>query len=159
MAASRTCHCAPCAVESGRFQYLAHTVHRSQGWGRRCQLQPRRPARGHGVKGDGTARIWGAGTGKPVGEPMTHGEAVSSASFSSDGKRIVTASMDKMARVWNTFWLPLVQPENLIVEVCQRKLRGAVRLITEADVRAARILSHDRVGEDVCAGVPAVAAR
>ena len=105
---------------------------------------------------DNTARVWDADTGKPVGEPMTHGEAVNSASFSPDGKRVVTMSADKTARIWNAFWSSLVRPEDLIAEVCQHKLRGNVRLITEADVRAARILSHDRVGEDVCAGVAAV---
>ena len=41
---------------------------------------------------DKTARVWDAETGKPVGEPMTHGERVYSASFSPDGKRVVTAS-------------------------------------------------------------------
>ncbi len=32
---------------------------------------------------------------------MTHGDAVNSASFSPDGKRVVTASRDKTARVWD----------------------------------------------------------
>ena len=94
-----------------------------------------------------------------AGEPMSHGNWVNSANFSADGERLVTASDDKTARVWNVFWSSLVQPVDLIAEVCQRKLRGNVRLITEQDVRAARILSHDRVGEDVCAGVAAVPAR
>ena len=91
--------------------------------------------------------------------PFDHTGAVKSASFSSDSKRVVTTSQDKTARVWDAFWPSLVEPKNLIEEVCQRKLRGNVRHITEADVRAARILSHDRVGEDVCAGVAAVPAR
>ena len=108
---------------------------------------------------DKRARIWDAGTGKPVGEPMTHGEPVRSASFSPDGKRVVTASEDKTARVWTVFWWSLVRPENLIEEVCRRKLRGNVRMITEADVRAARILAHERVGEDVCDGVATVPTR
>ena len=90
---------------------------------------------------------------------MTHVNVVSAASFSPDGKRVVTASRDKTARIWNVFWSSLVQPEDLIAEVCQRKLRGNLRLITDADVRAARILSYERVGEDVCAGVAAVPAR
>ncbi|MBA2592259.1 MAG: hypothetical protein H0U97_08375 [Gammaproteobacteria bacterium] len=95
---------------------------------------------------DKTARVWDADTGKPVGEPMTHGNGVASASFSPDGKCVVTASEDETARVWHAFWSSLVRAENLIQEVCQRKLRGNLRMITEADVRAARILSPQRVG-------------
>jgi len=63
------------------------------------------------------------------------------------------------SHVWNAFWSSLVRPENLIEEVCHRKLRGNVRMITEADVRAARILSPQRVGEDVCNGVATVPTR
>ncbi len=70
-----------------------------------------------------------------------------------------SASGDKTARVWNTFWSSLVRPENLIEEVCQRKLRGNVRKITEADVRAAKVISPQRVGEDVCDGVATVPTR
>lgn len=97
--------------------------------------------------------------GKPVGAPLTHGQTVNSASFSPDGPRVVAASEDKAARVWNAFWSSLVRPENLIEEVCQRKLRGNVRMITEADVRAARVISPQRVGEDVCDGVATVPTR
>jgi hypothetical protein len=41
---------------------------------------------------DGTARLWDALTGKPLGEPMKHDEQVNSAQFSADGQRVVTAS-------------------------------------------------------------------
>jgi WD40 repeat protein/serine/threonine protein kinase len=37
----------------------------------------------------------------PLGQPMCHGDAVVSASFSPDGTRIVTASADKTARLWD----------------------------------------------------------
>ena len=40
---------------------------------------------------DGTARIWDAATGSPVGEPLRQRDAVFSAAFSPDGARIVTA--------------------------------------------------------------------
>ena len=50
---------------------------------------------------DGTARVWDAGSGKPVGEPMKHENGLLSAQFSPDGQRVVTASWDKTARVWD----------------------------------------------------------
>ncbi|MBX3739993.1 MAG: TIR domain-containing protein [Akkermansiaceae bacterium] len=50
---------------------------------------------------DGTARIWDAASGKPIGEPLRHESMVASASFSPDGSRIVTASLDKSARIWD----------------------------------------------------------
>ena len=67
---------------------------------------------------DGTARLWDAATGKAIGEPMKHGGALydimnarkktgesltlysTLAQFSPDGKRVVTASRDNTARLW-----------------------------------------------------------
>ena len=49
---------------------------------------------------DGTARVWEAATGKAIGEPLRHEEAVNSAAFSPDGRFVVTASSDGTARVW-----------------------------------------------------------
>src|ERR1700678_2494864 len=95
---------------------------------------------------DKTARIWDAETGKAVGEAMTHGGVVKSASFSRDGKRVVTAS-DNTARIWNAFWPAISRTADLIGEVCQRKLRGEARRVTELDVRASTILSAQRIGE------------
>lgn len=50
---------------------------------------------------DGTARIWDAESGRPVGQPLRHEGAVAAASFSPDGRLVVTGSMDGTARVWN----------------------------------------------------------
>jgi WD domain, G-beta repeat len=48
--------------------------------------------------------IWDAASGKPIGKPLTgHEGAVNSAAFSPDGQRIVTASDDKTARIWQVF--------------------------------------------------------
>jgi WD40 repeat protein len=49
---------------------------------------------------DGTARLWNALTGEPLGEPMRHEAEVLWAQFSEDGQKIVTASVDGSAKIW-----------------------------------------------------------
>jgi hypothetical protein len=46
-------------------------------------------------------RVWDAASGKPIGELLKHEDVVNSAQFSPDGQRIVTASWDKTARLWD----------------------------------------------------------
>ena len=43
----------------------------------------------------------GCGYGQAVGEPMIHEGTVVSAQFSPDGQRVVTASEDNTARLWD----------------------------------------------------------
>jgi WD40 repeat protein len=50
---------------------------------------------------DQTAQLWDAFTGQAVGPPLQHGGPVGIASFSPDGKRVVTASGDT-ARLWDS---------------------------------------------------------
>ena len=50
---------------------------------------------------DHTARIWDAETGKQIAVLRRHVDAVKSAAFGGDGKRVVTASNDKTARIWD----------------------------------------------------------
>jgi WD40 repeat protein len=45
--------------------------------------------------------LWDATTGAPIGEPMRHEDEVVDAAFSPDGARIVTASKDRTARLWD----------------------------------------------------------
>jgi arylsulfatase A-like enzyme len=47
---------------------------------------------------DGTARLWDAATGKPLGEPMRHTGYISAVAFSKDGRMIATGSWDGTAR-------------------------------------------------------------
>src|SRR5207247_4309590 len=49
---------------------------------------------------DGTARVWEAATGQPVGPLLRHPAAVFHVCFSGDGRRVATASWEGRARVW-----------------------------------------------------------
>src|SRR5205814_1517244 len=49
---------------------------------------------------DGTARLWDAATGQPIGVPLRHHDDVNVVAFSPDGRRVLTCSEDGLARVW-----------------------------------------------------------
>ena len=49
----------------------------------------------------GTARLWDANTGHPIGEPMSHDARVSALDFSPDGLLLATASRDWRVRLWD----------------------------------------------------------
>jgi WD40 repeat protein len=50
---------------------------------------------------DGTAQVWDAKTGKPIGVPMKHSECVHTARFNWDGTNVLTSSYDGTARIWD----------------------------------------------------------
>jgi WD40 repeat protein len=50
---------------------------------------------------DGTARIWDANTGLPVGEVLRHQADVTWAAISPDNQQVVTSSRDQTARLWD----------------------------------------------------------
>ena len=50
---------------------------------------------------DDVVRVWSARTGRTEQCLVGHVETSNSADFSPDGTKIVTASYDKTARVWN----------------------------------------------------------
>ena len=78
---------------------------------------------------------------------MSEGLPFGSATFSLDGRRLLTATGDHSARIWDTSWLAR-HDEELVGAVCREKLGGARRL-TRADVALGPLLLG-RVGEDVC---------
>ncbi len=49
---------------------------------------------------DGTARIWNAVTGQPIGQPLVHPRPVYLVSLSKDGKTLATAARDRKVRIW-----------------------------------------------------------
>ncbi len=48
---------------------------------------------------DGTARLWDASTGEPLGPPLVHGEQVSAIAFSPDGRLVLTGGSE--VRIWD----------------------------------------------------------
>jgi hypothetical protein len=50
---------------------------------------------------DGTARLWSAQDGKPIGEAMRHASSVLAVAFSPGGSRVLTGSDDGTARLWS----------------------------------------------------------
>jgi WD40 repeat protein/tetratricopeptide (TPR) repeat protein len=50
---------------------------------------------------DGTARLWDAATGQPIGEPLEHHSPVYTVAFSPDGQSALTGSNDGVARLWD----------------------------------------------------------
>jgi WD domain, G-beta repeat len=63
-----------------------------------------------------------------------HTSDVNSAVFSGDGKRVVTASGDKTARIWDVTWATLVRGDALRERVCAEKLIGAAQEFTDGEM-------------------------
>jgi WD40 repeat protein len=50
---------------------------------------------------NGSARVWDARSGEPVGEPMLHAHRIRVVRISPDGTRVITGSDDGTARLWD----------------------------------------------------------
>jgi hypothetical protein len=65
--------------------------------------------------------------GSAVGHWLVRVRRSPGAAFSPDGKRVVTASWDNTARLWDVTWGSLVRGQDLRERVCTEKLVGAAQ--------------------------------
>src|SRR5205823_537691 len=47
------------------------------------------------------ARVWDAWSGRPLTPPLEHRQRIVDLAYSADGKRVVTASEDQTAAIWD----------------------------------------------------------
>jgi len=78
-----------------------------------------------------TASVWDTRTGQPISNTMLQGGALISAYFSPDGTRVLTASMDKTAQIWD-----ILPPNNAVAPSWLPDLAEAVGGLTISDSSA-----------------------
>lgn len=90
---------------------------------------------------DNTARVWNAVDGTPVSPWLEHQGRVTSAVFSPDGTRLVTASSDHAARMWDSATGGLIRPifEHLGAVTSAAFSPDGGRVITTSADRTAQI--------------------
>jgi WD40 repeat protein len=92
---------------------------------------------------DTTAQVWDAETGSRLGQPLRHQGQVNSAVFSPDGRRVVTASSDNTARVWEGD-RPVGEPMRHQGPVNSAAFsRDGRRVVTASDDNTARVWEAD----------------
>lgn len=90
---------------------------------------------------DGTARLWDATSGGPVGKPMQHQSTVQRVAFSPNSSRLVTTSWDGSARVWDAATAEPISPrlQHQAAVRCAVFSPDGSRLITGSSDQTARI--------------------
>ncbi len=86
------------------------------------------------------AQVW-SGSGRRIGAPLRHGTRLNSARFSGDGKRVITTSDDKTARIWdattgNMLGQPLVHKSEVTNAVFSP---DGSKVVTAAEDNCARL--------------------
>ena len=94
---------------------------------------------------DGTARIWETATGRLLAVLSGHHARLRSAMFSPDGRRIITASDDASARIWDVS--PDLPASNEL-----RKFMACVLPVRLEPVRKSVVLPNEPAPEH-CQGV------
>jgi WD40 repeat protein len=92
-------------------------------------------------------RLWDAETGKPRGEPVKQSYAVTSAAFSSDGKRFVTAgfrpSNEKARNNTVGFVQVFATATGMPISDCEELPRGSYRVALGPDGKTILVRSYD----------------
>ena len=95
-------------------------------------------------------KVWDANTGREIAVVRGHGDSLNFAAFSPNGTRVVTASDDATARIWDVH-VAMMSANELVTEACTRRLLGLTTL-TRNEMRLAGY-ADDVVPIDVCAGI------
>jgi WD40 repeat protein len=91
-----------------------------------------------------------AATGQPITRPLAHQGWVVSAAFSPDGTRVVTASVDKTARVWDVRsdtgtleqWSKIAERSPFVVSGIGLMPQPPPSYLTSADTSATKEVLH-----------------
>lgn len=95
---------------------------------------------------DGTARLWDAGTGSPVGKIMHHDSEVTDVDFGPSGDFLLTACKDGRARLWDTLTCELAgQPVPHAEALSEAAFVPGGKVIVTADEEGGMRFSRFRV--------------
>jgi hypothetical protein len=95
--------------------------------------------------------VWDVTTGKALSEPMKHDGTVTSAQFSPDGQRVVTASFDRTARVWD---IPTITRKdsaddaNSLADLAEATAGLALQIFGQTEMLAALTLDQVKATRD-----------